>query len=97
MILAPAIMTAESIPKKAAEKCLQSVGLDPDLYRIGHTKAGIYFVTYLCPWRVFLLSTYVYMCVYMNLCTSVYTFINVPFLNVRYSLKFKFFFNSSMV
>uniref|UniRef100_A0A1A9UDS4 Uncharacterized protein n=1 Tax=Glossina austeni TaxID=7395 RepID=A0A1A9UDS4_GLOAU len=39
MILAPAIMAAEKQPKKAAEKCLESVGLDADLYRIGHTKA----------------------------------------------------------
>lgn len=39
MILAPAVMAAEKQPKKAAEKCLESVGLDPDLYRIGHTKA----------------------------------------------------------
>uniref|UniRef100_A0A1A9VH37 Myosin motor domain-containing protein n=1 Tax=Glossina austeni TaxID=7395 RepID=A0A1A9VH37_GLOAU len=39
MILAPAIMAAEKQPKKAAEKCLESVGLYADLYRIGHTKA----------------------------------------------------------
>lgn len=39
MILAPAIMTAEKSPKNAAAKCLESVGLDPDMYRIGHTKA----------------------------------------------------------
>lgn len=39
MILAPAIMSAESDPKTAAAKCLETVGLDPDNYRIGHTKA----------------------------------------------------------
>ncbi|XP_026481151.1 myosin heavy chain, muscle-like isoform X25 [Ctenocephalides felis] len=38
MILAPAIMQAEKDPKNAAAKCLESVNLDPDLYRIGHTK-----------------------------------------------------------
>lgn len=41
MILAPATMTAEKDPKKAAEKCLAEVGLDPDSYRCGHTKARI--------------------------------------------------------
>lgn len=39
MILAPAIMTAEKDPKKAAEKCLASIALDPESYRCGHTKA----------------------------------------------------------
>lgn len=39
MILAPAIMAAEKSPKNAAAKCLESVGLDSDMYRIGHTKA----------------------------------------------------------
>ncbi|XP_017461550.1 PREDICTED: myosin heavy chain, muscle isoform X10 [Rhagoletis zephyria] len=38
MILAPAIMVAEKQPKNAAAKCLEAVGLDPDMYRIGHTK-----------------------------------------------------------
>ncbi|XP_033248643.1 myosin heavy chain, muscle isoform X10 [Drosophila miranda] len=38
MILAPAIMTAEKLAKNAAGKCLEAVGLDPDMYRIGHTK-----------------------------------------------------------
>lgn len=32
-------MTAEKDQKKAAFKCFESVGLDPDAYRIGHTKA----------------------------------------------------------
>lgn len=40
MILAPAIMTAEKDPKVAAAKCLESVQLDPESYRIGHTKAS---------------------------------------------------------
>jgi len=39
MILAPAIMAAEKVAKNAAGKCLEAVGLDPDMYRIGHTKA----------------------------------------------------------
>lgn len=39
MIIAPQIMTQEKDQKKAAQKCFDSVGLDPDLYRIGHTKA----------------------------------------------------------
>ncbi|XP_023953868.1 myosin heavy chain, muscle isoform X4 [Bicyclus anynana] len=38
MILAPAIMQAEKDPKEAARKCLESVELDPESYRIGHTK-----------------------------------------------------------
>ncbi|XP_022228090.2 myosin heavy chain, muscle isoform X8 [Drosophila obscura] len=38
MILAPAVMTAEKLAKNAAGKCLEAVGLDPDMYRIGHTK-----------------------------------------------------------
>lgn len=43
MILAPAIMAAESDPKNAADKCLQSLeALDADKYRIGHTKARNY-------------------------------------------------------
>jgi myosin heavy chain 6/7 len=38
MILAPAIMQAESDPKVAAAKCLEAVELDPESYRVGHTK-----------------------------------------------------------
>jgi len=38
MILAPATMAAESDPKVAAAKCLEEVKLDPESYRIGHTK-----------------------------------------------------------
>lgn len=41
MILAPAAMTAEKDPKKAAAKCFESINLDPESYRIGHTKARI--------------------------------------------------------
>ena len=33
-------MTAEKDPKIAAAKCFDSIGLDPDSYRIGHTKAS---------------------------------------------------------
>lgn len=40
MILAPAAMAAESDPKKAAQACFESIGLDPESYRIGHTKAS---------------------------------------------------------
>lgn len=32
-------MTNEPDPKEAARKCLEEVGLDPDSYRIGFTKA----------------------------------------------------------
>ncbi|KAK0095112.1 hypothetical protein PV326_009201 [Microctonus aethiopoides] len=39
MILSPKAMTEETDPKKAAQKCFDDCGLDPDLYRIGHTKA----------------------------------------------------------
>ncbi|XP_065091225.1 myosin heavy chain, muscle-like [Ochlerotatus camptorhynchus] len=38
LILAPAAMEAEAEPKKAAEKCFEAIQLDPDSYRIGHTK-----------------------------------------------------------
>lgn len=43
LILAPALMTAEKDPKIAAAKCFDSIGLDPDSYRIGHTKASFLF------------------------------------------------------
>jgi len=32
-------MEKEADPKVAAAKCLEEVGLDPESYRIGHTKA----------------------------------------------------------
>ncbi|XP_062546189.1 myosin heavy chain, muscle-like isoform X5 [Armigeres subalbatus] len=38
LILAPAAMQAESEPKNAAQKCFDAIGLDPESYRIGHTK-----------------------------------------------------------
>ncbi|CAG9865468.1 unnamed protein product [Phyllotreta striolata] len=47
MILAPATMTREKDPKEAARKCLEEVGLDPDSYRVGHTKAsGVFYPIY---------------------------------------------------
>lgn len=39
-ILAPALMQAEKDPKKAAGGCLDSIKLDPELYRLGHTKVN---------------------------------------------------------
>lgn len=33
-------MQAEAEPKKAAEKCFEAIQLDPDSYRIGHTKVS---------------------------------------------------------
>ena len=51
MILAPATMAAESDPKMAASKCLEEVKLDPESYRIGHTKACLVHVP-----RIFSLS-----------------------------------------
>ncbi|XP_067213262.1 myosin heavy chain, muscle isoform X14 [Linepithema humile] len=38
MILAPAAMAAQSDPKVAAAKCFEQIALDPDSFRIGHTK-----------------------------------------------------------
>lgn len=38
-ILAPTEMYNEKEPKNAAKLCFDKIGLDPDLYRIGHTKA----------------------------------------------------------
>lgn len=40
MILAPATMAAEPDPKTSAAKCLAEIQLDPESYRIGHTKAS---------------------------------------------------------
>lgn len=39
LILAPAAMQAEKDIKKAAECCMDAVKLDPESYRLGHTKA----------------------------------------------------------
>lgn len=44
MILAPAAMSAEKDPREAAKKCLEINELDPESYRIGHTKARKYWV-----------------------------------------------------
>lgn len=44
-ILAPAAMDACKEPKEACSKCLEVVGLEAELYRIGHTKARILFIT----------------------------------------------------
>lgn len=41
MILAPVAMAKEKDPKEAARRCLEEVKLDPETYRIGHTKARI--------------------------------------------------------
>lgn len=41
MIIAPAEMTAAKDQKVAAQKCFDACQLDPDMYRIGHTKARI--------------------------------------------------------
>jgi hypothetical protein len=40
MILAPAAMANEKDSKSGAAKCFEEIGLDPDSYRIGHTKAS---------------------------------------------------------
>ena len=39
MILAPNEMQAEPDERKSAKVCLETIQLDPELYRIGHTKA----------------------------------------------------------
>lgn len=43
LILAPALMQAEKDLKKAAGLCLDVTKLDPEMYRLGHTKARTYF------------------------------------------------------
>lgn len=42
LILAPGPMQAEKDLKKGAGICLESVALDPEMYRLGHTKARIF-------------------------------------------------------
>jgi len=42
MILAPNEMKAEPDERKSAGLCLNAVQLDPELYRLGHTKARIH-------------------------------------------------------
>jgi len=44
MILAPNEMKAESDERKSAKVCLEVIQLDPELYRIGHTKARSYLI-----------------------------------------------------
>jgi hypothetical protein len=39
-ILAPTEMYNEKDQKKSAQMCFDKIGLDPELYRIGHTKAS---------------------------------------------------------
>lgn len=41
-ILNPAAVTKESDPKKCAAHILDATGLDPENYRLGHTKACPY-------------------------------------------------------
>lgn len=41
-ILNPAAVAKESDPKKSAGLVLESTGLDPDTYRLGHTKACLH-------------------------------------------------------
>lgn len=43
LILAPALMQSEKDLKKAASHCLDVTKLDPEMYRLGHTKARNYF------------------------------------------------------
>lgn len=40
-------MQAEKDIKKAAGLCLDAVALDPEMYRLGHTKARINFFTFM--------------------------------------------------
>lgn len=54
-------MANEEDPKKAAKGCFDSIGLDPELYRIGHTKAR-YFA--LCEFSPF--SQYFHLKSYLN-------------------------------
>lgn len=56
MLLAPAEMTAAKNQKDAAQKCFDAVGLDPDMYRIGHTKARYFILSlfYFFPLSLYL-------------------------------------------
>lgn len=42
LILAPGPMQTEKDLKKGAQICMESVHLDPEMYRLGHTKARIF-------------------------------------------------------
>lgn len=41
-ILAPAVSKKESDPKKSSQGVLETIQLDPELYRLGNTKACLY-------------------------------------------------------
>lgn len=60
MILAPATMASEPDPKTSAAKCLLEIQLDPENYRIGHTKASFRKLSLLLSNRIpeFNLDTY---------------------------------------
>lgn len=83
MILAPAIMTSEKDQKKAAFKCFESVGLDPDSYRIGHTKARHLFL-----FQIILDSIYSFLCfcrcIWVLLTQNIFPFIIIEF--VRFNV-----------
>lgn len=51
-ILAPTIMYQEKEPKVAAQKCFESIGLDPDMYRCGHTKASNFVSSCFYPYYI---------------------------------------------
>lgn len=73
MIIAPAIMTAEKDQKKAAFKCFESVGLDPDSYRIGHTKAR-----YFCFWINFIpFFCFLLLHHFLSICPSLSLFLSI--------------------
>lgn len=71
LILAPAAMTQEPDPKKSAQKCFDSCGLDPDSYRIGHTKASTIYIHQLLI-EILFLFMYCYpiltMCTFHRIC-----------------------------
>lgn len=72
MILAPAIMTAEKDQKKAAQKCFEEIGLDPDSYRIGHTKARIITIIIFVLFLHFIIPPDFYLYVHFPLLLSIY-------------------------
>lgn len=55
MLLAPAEMTAAKNQKDAAQKCFDAVKLDPDMYRIGHTKARYFTILFPVSISVFVI------------------------------------------
>lgn len=52
-ILAPQIIDEEPNAKIATQKCLETTTLDPDFYRIGHTKARNSFDSFNVPCFMF--------------------------------------------